>query len=100
MSNDNAQNDPDNRPAVGAQVQRVVRRLSEAQLEVARRDAERPINVSLWAGWCDTRNGWCVYRNYENLLHADLLAGPFDTREEAEAVLGPELKTLWVPRGA
>ena len=25
---------------------------------------------------------------------------PFETREEAEAVLGPELKTLWVPRGA
>jgi hypothetical protein len=69
-------------------------------MKLVRQEAEKPLNVSVWAGWCDTRGGWCVYQTYENILCDDLLAGPFDTREEAEAVLGPELKTLWVPRGA
>lgn len=66
----------------------------------ARQEAVKSLRVSLWATWCDSRYGWCVYRNDENQLQAQLLAGPFRTREEAEALLGPELKALPAPRGA
>ena len=44
-----------------------------------------------WVGWCDARAGWCVYLNRGG-LSASVVAGPFQTREDAEALLGPELK--------
>ena len=75
-------------------------RLSPEQLLVAQAEAAKQFRVSYWAGWDDARTGWCVFLNHENMLEATLLAGPFNTRDEAEAVLGPELKQLWQPRDA
>lgn len=75
-------------------------RLSPEQLLVAQAEAAKPLRVSYWAGWDQARAGWCVYLNYETMLEATLMAGPFNAREEAEAVLGPALKQLWQPRDA
>ena len=78
-------------PAVECRLDGMVRRLSDAQLQVARTEAEKPLKVSYWAGWDDARAGWCVCINHENMLGATLVCGPFATREEAEAAMGPEL---------
>ena len=75
-------------------------RLSPEQFLVVQAEAVKPIRVRYWAGWDDARAGWCVYLNHENMIEATLLAGPFNTREEAEVLLGTELKQLWQPRDA
>ena len=49
--------------------------------------------VRVWAEFWDLRNGWCVFRGRGAL--AILQAGPFASREEAEALLGPAAP-LWL----
>ena len=65
-----------------------IRRLSDAQFAAARQDASVPLRVNVFACLDEKYGGWCVLRSIENTLHSDLLAGPFDTSEQAEAVLG------------
>lgn len=31
--------------------------------------------------------GWCVLQSAAKAVHSDILAGPFETREEAERIL-------------
>lgn len=65
-------------------------RLSDKQLQVARTEAAKPLNVSFSVRWGSAlyRSGWCIYLNYENIVcEATFIAGPFDTRDEAEEIL-------------
>lgn len=43
---------------------------------------------SLVVWYCQDRAGWCVWRSPPGMLSAELEAGPFARREEAEALLG------------
>lgn len=49
--------------------------------------ATRPL--ILWAAFDLNRAGWCVWKAAKGDLIAQFHAGPFDTREQAEALLGP-----------
>lgn len=61
-------------------------RLSDAQLAVVLDDALRPIACRLDIVNDQARGGWCIFLRPENFL-VILLAGPFATRGDAEAVL-------------
>lgn len=76
-------------PAGIGPVERGVRRLSDEALEAARQNTPERIACTVYVAYSDRKAGWCVFQSYEGTLHSDTLAGPFDTREEAEALLGP-----------
>jgi hypothetical protein len=47
----------------------------------------------LWAAYSTLHAGWCVWRGVQGAVDSVLVAGPFKTREEAEALLGPAAPT-------
>jgi hypothetical protein len=75
--------------AGAGQVDRGVRRLSNEALEAARQNTSERIACTVYVAYSNRKAGWCVFTSYEGTLHSDTLAGPFNTREEAEALLGP-----------
>jgi len=68
--------------------------LSAQMMDAAVRAAAEPLNTIVWVSWCDMRAGWCVFRGWEGHTQACLMAGPFSTREAAEALLGPQLRQI------
>lgn len=47
----------------------------------------------LWAAYSTLHAGWCVWRGVQGAVDSVLVAGPFKTRDEADALLGPALPT-------
>lgn len=61
----------------------------DRMLAFARQCEPERIRCAVFVAYSHRLAGWCVEQSYEGALSSDMLAGPFDTREQAEAMLGP-----------
>lgn len=48
----------------------------------------------LWSTYSEEHAGWCVWLQQPGSLAAEIVAGPFQTRKEADDLLGPLLGPL------
>ena len=74
--------------AVAGPLVRGVRRLSDKALALACQNTPERIGRMVYVAFSERKGGWCVFQSYESDLHSNTLAGPFETREQAEALLG------------
>lgn len=51
----------------------------------------------LWSTYSAERAGWCVWKQRPGGVAAEIVAGPFRTRQEADDLLGPLLGQLESP---
>lgn len=70
-------------------LERGVRRLADDAVEATRRTTPERIACTVFVAYSDRKAGWCVFQSYAGTLQCETLAGPFATREAAEAMLGP-----------
>lgn len=68
-------------------------RLEPPQQEASAQRLQLPPAI-LFAAFDQARGGWCIFESKQGATASELVAGPFQSREAAEAQLGPSFAEI------